>query len=494
MDADHRAQSFVTVVLMALSLSPVFAQVPYKQMLDEPVSFTGPESQTADPADLAEIRIGLLAPDGAERPVGRALTRGARLAIEQANTAGGYRGVPFTLVRRWADDPWSAGAKEVIRMVYEDQVWAMIGSVDGASTHVAQQIVTKAHLVLVSPISSDPSLTHVRVPWIFRLAPDDQAQARALVDEIVSQGWHQVGLVTSSGHDGYTVATELTRELESRGVAPAFRLPVPAVASEYEDLVRRIVAFTPGCLILHTAAAETVALIEALGTAGVDCPILLPWVPGSTLDRYRPSYPGPLLVVEPFVEPRRCGPYLKLVHAYSRRYGSYPSPSAAYGYDAANLIIEAIRRGGLERRLIREQLAGLSGFTGATGTIEWDNGGGNKARPRAHFIGAVPESELQLPSWVSRLGYRPAELIEIEVGEYGYPFVAGYRIDEIRIGQIHFSAPSAKEKSFKGISEGLEQAIGLGIGSDLLARVLLTVDYLAGMVVLQEQGTADQAH
>jgi ABC-type branched-subunit amino acid transport system substrate-binding protein/predicted aspartyl protease len=627
-------------------------------MLDEPLAFTGPKSQTADLVDLEEIRIGLLAPDKPEHPVGHALTRGALLAVEQANTAGGYQGVPFKLVRRWADDPWTAGAKEVIHLVYEDQVWAMIGSVDGAATHVAQQIVTKAHLALVSPISSDPSLTHVRVPWIFRLAPDDQAQARVLVEEIVSRGLQQVGMVTGSGHDGYTVATELTREMERRGVAPAFRLPVQPDTTEYESLVSRVAAFSPGGLIVHLAPAETRAMIEALGLAGVDCPILLPWVPGTTLDRFRPSYPGPLVNVEPFAEPRRCGPYLKLVHAYTRRFGSYPAPSAAYGYDAARLIIEAICRGGLERRQIRDQLAGLTGFAGATGTIEWDNGGGNWAQPGTKVITGDAEPvapELQLPPWVRQLGYQPGELLEIEVGEYGYPYVSvavngrqiklaidtgnmtglllspqaatelglktigsshhydsagkvigspdvyevetldafgqvwtgevahahelstlagligpkyllerrftidyqrrlmavtgsqlgkveetvilpmirspkheglilvagqvngrqvvieldtgksrtvvdteivrslqlpaaknGYRIDEIRLGQLVFKAPSAKEKSFKGISKGLEKAIGLGIGSDLLAQVVLTVDYRAGMVVLQE--------
>jgi ABC-type branched-subunit amino acid transport system substrate-binding protein len=429
MAAERRAEQVVTIAaLLALYLSPCLAQTPYKQMLDEPVTFTGPESQAADPTALGEIRVGLLAPDGPEHPVGQALTRGAMLAIEQANSSGGYQGVPFKLVRRWADDPWSAGAKEVIRLVYEDQVWAMIGSVDGASTHVVQQIVTKAHLALVSPVSSDPSLTHVRIPWIFRLAPDDQAQARALVEEIVVRGLKKVGLVTGSGHDGFTVAIELTREMESRGVAPAFRLPAPATGPE--DLARRVAAFTPGGLVLHMAPAETRVLIEVLGLAGVDCPILLPWVPGASLNRFRPSYPGLLITIEPFEEPRRCGPYLKLVHAFTRRFGEYPPPSAAYGYDAAALIIEAIRRGGLERRQIREQLAGLNGFTGATGTIEWDNGGGNMAQPRAHAIGAAPESELQLPSWVSQLGYQPAELVEIDVGEYGYPFV-GTRQDAL---------------------------------------------------------------
>ena len=66
---------------------------------------------------------------------------------------------------------------------YRSNVFAIpvIGGPDGETTHVAQQVATKAHLPLISPVSSDPSLTHTRVPWIFRLPPDDSVQAEELM-------------------------------------------------------------------------------------------------------------------------------------------------------------------------------------------------------------------------------------------------------------------------------------------------------------------------
>jgi predicted aspartyl protease len=53
----------------------------------------------------------------------------------------------------------------------------------------------------------------------------------------------------------------------------------------------------------------------------------------------------------------------------------------------------------------------------------------------------------------------------------------GYRIDEIKIGPYSFSVPSARQDSFKGISEGLPEPILIGIGSDILSQVVFTVDY-----------------
>ena len=62
----------------------------------------------------------------------------------------------------------------------------------------------------------------------------------------------------------------------------------------------------------------------------------------------------------------------------------------------------------------------------------------------------------------------------------------GYRIDKIRIGDHRFSAQSAKRKSFKGISRGLEVPIGIGIGSDILSRLIVTADYRTRVILLQK--------
>ncbi len=53
----------------------------------------------------------------------------------------------------------------------------------------------------------------------------------------------------------------------------------------------------------------------------------------------------------------------------------------------------------------------------------------------------------------------------------------GYEILDLKIGHYSFSVPSAKEVDFKGIAEGLPQPILLGIGSDILSQVVMSVDY-----------------
>ena len=70
--------------------------------------------------------------------------------------------------------------------------------------------------------------------------------------------------------------------------------------------------------------------------------------------------------------------------------------------------------------------------------------------------------------------------------EIGLPAVErGYRIDEVRIGRRSFSVTSAKGVSFRGLSSGLPEPIRLGVGSDILSQVVLTVDYPGRVVVVR---------
>jgi len=371
-----------SLIVGALLLTVVSgADEPYKKMLDDPMTFTGTE--TLDGAESEhEYRIGVFAPDDDDHPVGRDLVRGVSLAVEQANAAGGVDGKPLRLVRRWADDPWGAGSKEVIRMVFEDMVWALIGGPDGETTHVAQQVATKAHLPLIAPVSSDPSLTHTRVPWIFRLPPDDRAQAEELVVEgLGPRNLKRVGIVVSANHDGRIFAEELKAEMERAQNSPIFELAVDPNLNDPRGLADRVRSFAPDGVVMRLRPIAVRRLLAALQSAGIDCTVFLPWIPGLRLVEFPPSYDGPVVEVAPFRSRQQCGPYLKLVRSGARRHGAKPSASMVYGFDAANLVIEALRRHSGGRADLQRQLTGLSGFWGASGPIRWDNGGGNTAKP-----------------------------------------------------------------------------------------------------------------
>ena len=350
-------------------------------VLDTPVDFSGSRGATIDPAQLDEIRIGLFAPTDSGNPVGGPMYRAAQLAVEQVNANGGFAGVPLRIVTRWDDDPWRGGAKQMIKLVYADSVWAVIGSVSGDATHIAEQVIAKAWLPLLSPVSADPTLTYIRIPWMFRLPPNDQAQAETIVsDGLQELSLEQVGLITSVDHDGRIFAEEMLDQMHAVEAPPAFHLELSPTNVDLAEIVRRARSFDPDGIVVRMPLVATFSLLDELQSGGVSIPVLLPWIPGLQLSDLTKHYGGAILYVQPFSGADNPG-YSAFARAYMQRFGAEPTPSAAYTYDAVNLLVQALTEGGINRAALRDAIANSSGYRGATGTIAWDNAGGNQGRP-----------------------------------------------------------------------------------------------------------------
>ena len=66
---------------------------------------------------------------------------------------------------------------------------------------------------------------------------------------------------------------------------------------------------------------------------------------------------------------------------FAVRFGGRPDYAAACAYDSVRIVIAAIREAGLNRARIRDALAKLSPYEGASGRIEWDEFGQNRRPP-----------------------------------------------------------------------------------------------------------------
>lgn len=350
-------------------------------VLDTPVDFSGWKGTTRNPEQFNEIRIGFFAPDEPDDPVGGPMLNATALAVEAANAAGGFQGIPYRLIKRWAYDPWGAGSKEVIRLVYQDSVWAVIGSLDGSATHIAEQIVTKAWVPLLAPVSADPSLTYIRIPWMFRLPPDDQKQAEIIVHKgIQALSLDKVGLVTSTDHDGRIFALEILAKMKAELTPPVFHFQLSQPSVDFADIVQRVASFNPEGVIVRLRLGETLDLLDHFQNNELQVPVFIPWIPGLREEDLTKRYDGDIYYVQPFSETGNPA-YAPFARTYQKRYGTSPTPGAAYAYDAVNLVVQSLQKSGLNRPGLRDAIAGIGDFQGVTGKISWDNGGGNQAEP-----------------------------------------------------------------------------------------------------------------
>jgi branched-chain amino acid transport system substrate-binding protein len=177
-----------------------FAEPYFKHYL-VPNVYSGAARDLPDPElkSLDEIRIGFLGPleKSSDAVFGQRMLNGAQLAIDEANAGGGYGGKPFRLMIHNDYDNWLAGqvygaerpkdatiwgspSNEVIKMVYDEHVWAIFWSISSESTHIMLRVALRAEVPIINSASTDPTIPETYIPWYWTDLQDDRVQCQVL--------------------------------------------------------------------------------------------------------------------------------------------------------------------------------------------------------------------------------------------------------------------------------------------------------------------------
>ena len=382
---DRRSLHFASA-LLALAVAGVAqdsAPKPYRDVRKTPLSYNGPGRDDPEPKDVQEVRIGYFGPPDPLDEAGGQMWQGASLAIEEANRQGGYHGLPFRLVPAWDQNPWTGGVARLARVVYSDKVWAIIGGIDGATTHLAEQVVAKAQLTLVNPAATDRSIHTARVPWMFSCAPGDHLLAAAVSQELRERG-SRFGLVSAIDHDSRAFVTQLKLAFVRDRLSPVLHLEWPGGTEDPARVARELDAAAPDAIVVVAGARESTALIRAIREAGFAGLLLSgPSIAQADPDPRLNGVLYPALGDIPSAFQTR----------FLTRYGRCPDYTAAHAYDAANLVIAGIRQAGLNRPRIRDAVQAISPAHGITGMIEWDAQGQNHRAVSLRVFTSTPRSD-----------------------------------------------------------------------------------------------------
>ena len=204
--------------------SPALPQTPpqpYAVIPRDAVNYSGPDRDASHDLRGIEIKIGLLAPlTGPRQNEGKALLQAAQLAIEDEAARPFPAGRRLSIVARDQSDSWGRATNEIVRLVFDDQVAALVTSLDGDSAHLAEQVGNKVGIPIVT-LSTDPSTTQINLPWIFRLAPTDTQQAGAFARDIyIERKLQKVVLITESDHDGRVGGEEFQKAAHALSAPP----------------------------------------------------------------------------------------------------------------------------------------------------------------------------------------------------------------------------------------------------------------------------------
>jgi len=373
-------------------LTPYGGNTPYKRLFTERSQFRGAGREEPAPEGLDVVRLGFIGPltydekpvlSPAARPAlagseksgyGRRMLKAARLAVEEANQRGGYRGLPFEIVPRTDLVLWGQTSNELTRFVYEDGVWAVLSSIDSNHNHVLSRTSLKVEVPIVSAGSTDPTLVEHSIPWLVRCISDDRQLSYALLHEVFrARGHERVALLRVNERDGRVGVGEFVDGARRLGRPIVLEQRFEPGEEDFHEQIERIRETGADALVLWGSAAETAAAVRQARTLKLDLPIFGfdRMAQAAFLQAAGVAAEG--VVVAATLNPDSLDPaWVDFKRRFRDRWGEDADTFAAHAYDGMNMILDAVGKAGLNRARLRDALFALNAYHGVSGEIVFD--------------------------------------------------------------------------------------------------------------------------
>lgn len=348
---------------------------PYLLFFDEPLPYRGPGRDGEASANLESVKIGFVAPlEGSYDDLyGKAMLEGAEMAIEEANSRGGYRGIPYELIVKNDVGLWGSTGNEVVDL-YDEGVWAVVGSIDGNNSHVALRVVLKLGLPMVNTTSTDPTLTETRIPWMIRNVADDRQNSYAMARHIFEkEGLENVAIFRANDRYGRLGVKIFLESAIRLGHPVRIHMNYVPGADDIEPQLEKIRNSNSEAVLIWGNDEDAAKIINRMRELGMEHKVFGSdrLVTDRFLELAGENAEG-VITTFPYNPESKDPAYLEFVEEYRERYNTEPDLFAAHTYDGMMMLIDSIERSGLNRVRIRDELTSIYTYQGVTGEIILD--------------------------------------------------------------------------------------------------------------------------
>ncbi|HTT36877.1 MAG TPA: ABC transporter substrate-binding protein [Burkholderiales bacterium] len=299
---------------------------------------------------------------------------GLQLALEEINKSGGVLGRPVELR---TEDNASTNPGTVLafsKLFTDPAIKAIVGPIASTQIQAASPAIAKAGVPTMIG-GTDPSLTRVNNPWVFRARPNDLYSSKVIaefgVKTLKMKKWAIVHATDAFGQGG---AKALTEALEKLGVTPILDQGYTSNAQDFTPIVLAVKKSGADVLGTYmTVPADQAIFAKQLRQLGVN----IQWVGSpttaavTTRNLAGEALYGTYAVADFNAEANDAA--REFTKRYRERYGIYPDNFASWSYDALQILALAMNNArSTEPEAIRKAILGIKGYKGLEGTYEFD--------------------------------------------------------------------------------------------------------------------------
>lgn len=321
------------------------------------------------------FNIGLaISMSGGTALFGEGVKRGVDLAVKDFNDAGGFEGKKANVVL-YDDEAKPEKSVEIVqKLISQDKIVALVGPANSGNAMAHIQFTQEAKIPEVVPVATGTKITQeykdADKNYIFRVSPLDGVQVSAILKELIDkQGLTKLGVIHDTEGYGQGGREDIVKQMkETYNLEPTVISAFDPKELNLEPSIREMNNAGVEAVIFYGLAPQSAKLLEARFNEGLNAPIYATWATGdpTVLNLVGDLVKGDLFFVQSYTIDQNEA--AKKFHArVMDTYGEDVFPIAtAQGYDSAKLILDAIKKVGLDSEKIRDQIESFTDFEGVT--------------------------------------------------------------------------------------------------------------------------------
>jgi branched-chain amino acid transport system substrate-binding protein len=335
----------------------------------------------AAPSAAMEVKIGHVAPlTGSIAHLGKDNENGARLAIEEANAASiqiGGKPVRFTLVAEDDQADPKVGTTVAQKLV-DAKVAGVVGHLNSGTSIPASPIYSQAGIPVISGSATNPKLTEQGFKSQFRVVGRDDQQGPAIASYLATEKKPKVvAVIDDATAYGEGIANEVEKTLKAAKIQVLPREKGTDKTTDWKAVLTKLRGRKPDAVFYGGMDATGGPLLKQGRELGIKA--VFSFGDGACTDKMKElagDASEGLLCSQAGIPPQAASK--KFQEGFKKKFGNEPIIYAPFTYDAAMLLIEAMKKAGsADPKAYLPELQKIS-YNGATGPISFDQKGDRK--------------------------------------------------------------------------------------------------------------------
>lgn len=341
-------------------------------------STTNPTGTTSKP----DVNLGAVMDlTGALSGIGSSLADGIRLAVKQANAAGGIDGARINLIVEDGKTDPTAGFEAVKKLGTVNGCKVIIGPMISGAVLASGEWAAQNKVLLISPSATSPAITNQAWRQYFiRTAPSDTLQGKAMAQLVIDAGYKNVAIVVQNTQYGVGIADTVTGLLAGKATVVSTVKYDPTKLDYLSDL-QAVKSKNPDVVIHAGYEDDAVIIFKQAAQVGLDS---AKWITseGVKADKTIADAQAAAFMAKVVTGTNPVAPAgLALAATYAAQYkAEYNRDPGTYNdtvYDATKLAIAAMQNVGTTdaAKISAEILRLGKNYAGVSGTITFDQYG-----------------------------------------------------------------------------------------------------------------------